>query len=124
MVARSGAGPSPIPYKQLTSARLADAIKFCLTPERLEAAQRMGAQIKEENGPDIGAKHFHAMFPKDRISCALVPRTKAAWRIKRSEVRLSALAAAVLCEAHMLTVDDLKLNRTREYDLTEQPTDP
>jgi UDP:flavonoid glycosyltransferase YjiC (YdhE family) len=39
MIARAGAGPTPIPQKQLTAERLVEAIDFCLRPETLERAK-------------------------------------------------------------------------------------
>jgi hypothetical protein len=58
MVARAGAGPDPIPHKQLTAKRLADAINFCLKPESLNRAKELASKIAEERGSDMGAQSF------------------------------------------------------------------
>ena len=59
MVARAGAGPDPIPHKQLTADKLADAINFCLKPESLERAKELASKIAAERGSDMGAQSFH-----------------------------------------------------------------
>lgn len=51
MVYKAGAGPEPIPQKKLNVERLANAIDFCKTPAAKAAAERMGAQIMAEVGP-------------------------------------------------------------------------
>jgi UDP:flavonoid glycosyltransferase YjiC (YdhE family) len=58
MVARAGAGPSPIPYKDLTADGLAEAISMALKPETLERAKELGERIREEKGCEAGAAAF------------------------------------------------------------------
>ncbi len=48
MVHDAGAGPAPIPQKELNAGNLTDAIKFTLRPEAQAAAKRMGQQIRNE----------------------------------------------------------------------------
>ncbi|ORY04538.1 hypothetical protein BCR34DRAFT_572560 [Clohesyomyces aquaticus] len=124
MIHRAGAGPPPIPHKQLDADKLADAIAHCLKDETQAAAGRMAEQIKQEKGPEIGSDHFHAMLPMDRLRCAIDPQQVAVWRVKHTNIRIGALAAAVLLEQGLLRTEDLKLNRTREYDVSFQPWDP
>lgn len=50
MINKAGAGPKPIPHKQLTVGNLRDAIKFTISPAAKQAAQRMAEQIKNEVG--------------------------------------------------------------------------
>lgn len=109
MVAKAGAGPLPIPYKQLTSDKLAAAIKEALKPETLGRAQELGAKIKEENGREVGGKSFHDMLNVDNLRCAVAPSRVAVWRLKRTNTRLSALAATVLAGEGLLDFADLKL---------------
>ncbi|KAE8421311.1 hypothetical protein BDV36DRAFT_280860 [Aspergillus pseudocaelatus] len=42
IVARAGAGPHPVPYKQLTAEKLAEAINKALEPSTLEKAEEIG----------------------------------------------------------------------------------
>lgn len=124
MVARAGAGPDPIPHKQLTADKLADAIDFCLRPESLERARELASRIAAERGSDMGAQSFHQYLEVDRLRCALAPSRPATWRIKRTQVRLSAFAACTLANANLLDFQDLKLYRPREYHTDEGPWDP
>ena len=110
MVARAGAGPLPIPYKQLTSNKLAAAITEALKPETLAKAQALGASIKEEKGTEVGGKAFHDMLDVDHMRCSVAPSRVAVWRIKRTQTRLSALAANVLANDGLLEFSDLKLS--------------
>lgn len=109
MVARAGAGPVPIPYKQLTADKLAAALAEALKPETLEKAKAYGLKIKEENGCEVGGKAFHDMLHVDDLRCTLAPSRVAVWRVKRTQTRLSALAANVLAGAGLLDFADLKL---------------
>ena len=109
MVARAGAGPPPIPYKQLTDEKLAAAITEALKPETLTRAQELGALMKEEKGTETGGKAFHDMLKVDTLRCALAPSRVAVWRLKRTKTRLSALAANVLASEGLIDFADLKL---------------
>lgn len=109
MVARAGAGPLPIPYKALTGDKLAAALVEALKPETLERAKELGAKIKDENGSEVGGKSFHDHLKVDELRCSLAPSRVAIWRIKRTEKRLSALAANVLAGEGLLDFSDLKL---------------
>lgn len=124
MVARAGAGPNPIPHKQLTADKLADAITFCLRPESIERAEELASKIARERGSDMGAQSFHQHLEVDRLRCTLVPSRSATWRIKGTQVRLSAFAACTLANANLLDFHDLKLFRPCEYETDEGPWDP
>lgn len=124
MVARAGAGPDPIPHKQLTADRLADAIDFCLKPESLERAKSLANMIAAERGSDMGAQSFHQYLEADRLRCTLAPSRAAVWRIKRTQIRLSAFSACTLANANLLDFHELKLFRAQEYETDEGPWDP
>lgn len=124
MTARAGAGPLPIPYKSLTADKLAAAILDALKPETLKRAQELGASIKEEKGTEVGGKSFHDFLDVDALRCSLAPSRVAVWRIKRTDTKLSALAANVLAGEGLLDFADLKLYRPREYETEEGPWDP
>jgi hypothetical protein len=124
MVARAGAGPHPIPHKQLTADKLADAINFCLEPESLERAQELASRVTAEQGSDMCAQSFHQHLDADRLRCTLAPSRPATWRIRRTQVRLSAFAACTLANANLLDFHDLKLFRPQEYYTDEGPWDP
>lgn len=124
MVARAGAGPHPIPHKQLTAEKLANAINFCLKPDSLARAKELASKIVTERGSDVGAQSFHQHLEADRLRCTLAPSRSAAWRIKRTQVRLSPFAACTLANANLLNFHDLKLFRPQEHYTDEGPWDP
>ncbi|KAJ4366244.1 hypothetical protein N0V83_007880 [Neocucurbitaria cava] len=124
MVARAGAGPDPIPYKDLTAEKLAGAINEALKPESLDKAHELSNKIKEEDGCQKGAQSFHQMLNYDEMRCAVIPNHPAVWRIKRTQTKLSAKAATVLAQQGEVNFSELKLFRAREYVPDEGPWDP
>ncbi|KAI9167841.1 Sterol 3-beta-glucosyltransferase UGT80B1 [Paramyrothecium foliicola] len=124
MVAQAGTGPHPIHHKQLTADKLVAAIEFCLKPESLKRAKELAEKIESEKGGDAGAQSFHQHLEVDRLRCTLAPSRPAAWRIKRTKVRLSAFAACTLANENLLDFHDLKLFRPQEYCTDEGPWDP
>lgn len=124
MVARAGAGPPPIAYKNLSSDALAKSISKALEPASIEKAKGMADKISSERGSEVGAQSFHQQLDVDKLRCQLCPARPAVWRIKRTDVRLSAFAATVLAGEGLLDFKELKLYRPREYDTEEGPWDP
>lgn len=109
MIARAGAGPIPVPSKQLTADKLADAILDALKPKTLQRAEELGARISSENGTDVGAKCFHDKLDMDAMRCLVSPNRVAVWRVRRTTVRLSAFAATTLFNENLLDFNSLKL---------------
>ncbi|PFH62446.1 hypothetical protein XA68_13513 [Ophiocordyceps unilateralis] len=124
MVARAKAGPEPIRYKDLTAEKLSEALRFCLRPETKERAKELGERIRKERGTKAGGESFHQQLDVESLRCAVAPNQAAAWRVRRSKVQLSPLAAAVLVEKGFLQYTDVKLYRPREYNTDDQPPDP
>ncbi|KIW08552.1 hypothetical protein, variant 1 [Verruconis gallopava] len=124
MVARAGAGPKPTRYKDLTAQILADSIMEALKPETVERAGEMAKIISQEKGCDVGAQSFHQMLEMDKMRCSLLPEQAAVWRIRKTQIRLSALAAYTLAEKGVISFSDLKLYRPMEYEVDMGPTDP
>jgi hypothetical protein len=109
MVAKAGAGPAPIPYKNLTAESLANAVLHALKPESLERARQMAQKISKENGAQKGGQCFHQMMDLEKMRCSIFPTRPAVWRVRRTQIRLSALAAYTLYDKKVLSWDDLKL---------------
>lgn len=124
MVARAGAGPDPIPNKQLTAENLAEGIMKCLEPQSLERASELAASIATERGSDLGAQSFHQFLDVDKMRCSLAPSRPAVWRIKRTQARLSAMAACTLSQEGLLDFNTLKLFRAKDYEVDDGPWDP
>ena len=109
MVARAGAGPPPVPYKELTADKLAESIMHAIQPDSLQRAAEMKEQIRHENGVETGAAQFHGQLKVENLRCALSPNRVAAWHVKRTNIRLSAFAATVLASEGFVDFSDLKL---------------
>lgn len=124
MVARAGAGPEPIPHKKLTAENLAEGINVCLKQESQDRAQELAAKIAKERGSDIGAQSFHQFLDVDTLRCTLAPSRAAVWSIKRTDIRLSAMAACTLANEGLLDFNELKLFRGREFETDDGPLDP
>lgn len=109
MVAKAGAGPQPIPYKELTAEKLADAIRFALDPIVSSKAAALAAKIGSEHGSENGALSFEKHLHVDNLRCSLDLSRTAVFRIRRTHVRLSALAFAILNVEGKLGLEDVKL---------------
>lgn len=109
MIAKAGAGPSPTPYKKLTAEILAESITTALKPETQARAKELGEKIRQEKGTDLGAKSFHDFLDYDKLRCSLAPSRTAVWRVRKSQVKLSALAASTLMKENLIKYSDLKL---------------
>lgn len=109
MIQRAGAGPPPIPKKQLTAENLAEAIKHCMLPETQERARQLGESIREEKGIDQGGKSFHDHLDMNSLRCSLIPSRVAVWRVRRTKIKLSGFAATVLIKEKAVKYSDLKL---------------
>ncbi|KAJ5737241.1 uncharacterized protein N7483_002366 [Penicillium malachiteum] len=111
MVASCGLGPRPIPYRSLTSDKLAEAIKFCLQPEAQAAAHDVADRMSHENGVATAVASFHRNLPVTNMQCDVHPSAPAAWRFKKSSKKpllLSKIAAGVLIDHRWLKQSDLQ----------------
>lgn len=124
MTARAGAGPMPIAYKHLNTDKLAAAILEALKPRSLERAAELSAKMKDEAGAEAGADMFHKHLNAVKIRCSICPERVAVWRVRRTDIRLSAFAAAVLGNEGLLDFAELKLHRPCEYEVEGGPPEP
>lgn len=124
MIARAGAGPLPVPYKNLTADVLATSIVEALQPSMQGQAAMLATSIVQEKGTEDSARFFHSQLNVDVMRCSLAPNRTAVWRVQRTQLRLSALAATVLRNEGLLNFDDLKPYRPREYDTSSEPLGP
>lgn len=124
MVARAGAGPSPIPFKELKAETLAASILEALKPETLERAKALGESIRAEKGCEAGAESFHANLDGEHLRCMMADNKVAVWRLKtngpkQGDVRLGAFAATVLGDAKLIDINQLRPYRPCEYDVEQ-----
>lgn len=109
IVAMAGAGPTPVPHKQLTVEKLTDAIRTALEPSIKERAQEIAAKMQKESGVADGVRSFHRHLDLKHLRCAICPDRPAVWKVKENAVGLSAFAATVLVETGALKPRDLVL---------------
>ncbi|KAE8143446.1 hypothetical protein BDV38DRAFT_67264 [Aspergillus pseudotamarii] len=124
IVARAGAGPSPIPHKQLTLQNLSDAIGKALEVTTFQRAQAIARNMQEESGVRHGVYSFYRHLDVQSLRCSVVPNRPAAWHLKHTKINLSAFAAAVLVESGKISPDHLVLHRPMEYDTFRDPAGP
>ncbi|KAJ5605329.1 hypothetical protein N7510_010483 [Penicillium lagena] len=109
MVAKAEIGPEPIPFRQLTAANLATAIRKALEPTIVERARVAGTQIDRENGIDAGVASFHDQLLQSRLNCSIANSQAAVWKIQKTDIRLSSGAAAILMDRDLLDLEKLEL---------------
>jgi hypothetical protein len=100
MVAAAGAGPAPIPHKQLTVDALAAGIRYCLSEQAAAAASTIAHKMSSESGVRAAVASFHRNLPLDRLQCDLYPSQPAVWSVSvpksRRKLKLSKFAAETL----------------------------
>ncbi|TGO57465.1 hypothetical protein BCON_0065g00250 [Botryotinia convoluta] len=122
MVAAAGAGPRPIHYKALDSAKLTAAIRICQAPETGRAAALIATRMKDERGVKEAANSFHRNLPLDAMSCDLLGSQNAVWLWSRKayQVKLSDRAAYILLKNKKIVAKDLTVFKSRPF-LIENP---
>ncbi|KAK8048284.1 hypothetical protein PG994_010014 [Apiospora phragmitis] len=128
MIGTAGAGPEAVPYKQLDVDKLADGIKYCLTDEAREAAQKIAKSIEAEgDGAKNAVKSFHnhlAFSGEESMCCSILSDRVAVWKVKDTSIKLSAVAADILVEKGLLSWRRLRLIRHKEWNDFEGPGEP
>ncbi|RMZ66476.1 glycosyltransferase family 28 domain-containing [Pyrenophora seminiperda CCB06] len=129
MVSNAKAGAHEcIPYKKLTAERLAEGIKQCLTDEAKVNVKKIADSIaKEGDGALNAVRSFHRSLPlhgEASMRCDFLDNRAAAWKIKNTNVKLSALAAEILVEKKKLKWGELRLVRHYEWNDFGGPGEP
>ncbi|KAK8081402.1 CHIP6 [Apiospora saccharicola] len=128
MIGTAGAGPEAVPYKQLDVDKLAEGIKYCLTDEAREEAQKIAKSIEAEgDGAKNAVKSFHHHLEfsgEESMRCSILSDRVAVWKVKDTSIKLSAVAADILVEKGLLTWRRLRLIRHKEWNDFEGPGEP
>lgn len=109
MIAKAGAGPAPVPFKQMTAQSLAESITFALKDEVKVAVQHMAESIAEEDGSGGTAADFEEKLNLDGMRCHLCPERLAIWRDKQTGAHLSGFAAVTLADRKLVDPRHLRL---------------
>ncbi|SPJ82351.1 probable sterol glucosyltransferase [Fusarium torulosum] len=115
MVAKAGAGPSPIPHSQLTAENISQAISYCLSEEASQAAMAISVKMECEEGVRAAVQSFHRQLPLERMRCDLVPNEPAVWQYDKSKhlIKLSKVAAEMLLSEKLIEAKHLKLYQSK-----------
>ncbi|CAG8039355.1 unnamed protein product [Penicillium nalgiovense] len=113
VVARAGAGPAPIPYRQLTAEKLTDAIITALEPLIQGKSEDIRDKMQYESGVRDGVRSFHRHLGLRIRQCAICPTRPAVWHLRHSNINLSAFAAAVLIENRKINPENILLSTLR-----------
>ncbi|KAJ6134768.1 hypothetical protein N7523_001090 [Penicillium sp. IBT 18751x] len=89
VVARAGAGPAPIPYRQLTAAKLTDAIMTALKPLIQGKAEHIRDKMQYESGVRDGVRSFHRHLDLRITQCAICPTRPAVWHLRHTNINLT-----------------------------------
>jgi len=109
MIAKAGAGPKPIPFKQMTPETLAASIKFALKEEVAIAVKEMASRIAEEDGAAETVRDFEQALKIDEMRCDVCPERLAVWKDKDTGTHLSGLAVSVLAGEKLIHPKQLRL---------------
>lgn len=129
MVAKAGAGAhAPIPYKNLSVHAFAEGIIQCLSPEAKSSAQILAKNIAAEGdgaSNAIQSFHNHLELQGERtMRCSIFVDRVAVWELKKTSLRLSALAAELLVEKKYIKWQSLRLIRHHDWNDFEGPGEP
>lgn len=100
MCAAAGAGPAPIPQKELSTETLSQAIRYCLSEKAATAARLIAQKMQAEAGVQAAATSFHQNLPLKQMACNLLPHLPASFCYKRGKrsILLSSFAAELMLQ--------------------------
>ncbi|KFZ05117.1 hypothetical protein V501_08661 [Pseudogymnoascus sp. VKM F-4519 (FW-2642)] len=128
MIGKAGAGAEPIPYKELTAEKLAEGIKTLLEGKTQEKAEEIAKSIENEgDGAENAIKTFQrglAIRNEQSMRCSILDERLAVWTLKKTNLRLSALAADFLVASKKIKWKQLRLLRHVEWNDFEGPGEP
>ena len=128
MIGKAGAGAEPIPYKELTAEKLAEGIKILLENKTQQKAEEIAKSIeKEGDGAENAIKTFQrglAIRNERSLRCSILDDRLAVWTLKKTNLRLSPLAADFLVASKKIKWKQLRLLRHVEWNDFEGPGEP
>ncbi|KAI3023686.1 CAZyme family GT1 [Aspergillus niger] len=126
MVAAAGAGPTPIPYKELTVDKLANGIQYCLSEQARMSAVAIAAKMQSEAGVKAAVASFHRNLPLECLQCDLDPNLPAVWSFSqnRRKLKLSKIAAEVLISHGLIDAKHLTMHSIRPIFIENRRWDP
>ncbi|CAM4793077.1 unnamed protein product [Rotaria magnacalcarata] len=115
-VAKSGAGPAPLPGKSITAQQLAEAFHFAHRPKTRAAAERIRNAISKDDGSAAAVHAFHANLPLTYMHSDLEPTYAACYRLDKYNIQISRPIAQVLVAAGAIQESELRRHTTRKWE--------
>jgi hypothetical protein len=115
VVAKSGAGPMPLPGKHVTIDELVDAFEQVHETKLRIAAERIRDAILHEDGCANALRIFHADLPLSRMRSDLEPTFAACYRVDEFDLQISRPVAQVLVAACALDESQIRSHATRDW---------
>ncbi|KAI5813184.1 hypothetical protein BZA77DRAFT_334948 [Pyronema omphalodes] len=140
MIHNASAGPEPVPHKDLTVENLVEGIKVLLAEDTKKAAEEISRKIHQEdgNGAENAVRSFFKSLAEldskgkrgkwgtggPGIRCDILEEKVAVWRVRKTKMRLSAMAASWLVQRKLLDWKDFRLLRHTEWNDFDGPGEP
>ncbi|CAM4788250.1 unnamed protein product [Rotaria magnacalcarata] len=116
MIAKIGAGPPPIPGKNLTSDQLIEAFNIVRQADISEVAERLKVAFEHENGCDAAVHAFHSNLPLEKMQSDIESTFGAYYWLKDYNLKLSRPVAQVLVTAEKIKESELSVHSTYSWD--------
>ncbi|KAF4967821.1 hypothetical protein FZEAL_10481 [Fusarium zealandicum] len=124
MMARAGAGPTSVPFKDLTADILAESIAFALKPAVQDVAEEMAQNIAEEDGAGETAMDIQDRLDVEHLRCDVCPERLATWLHRKTGAHLSGFAVSCLVDQRLIDPPDLRLLRHKRWYVDKGAEDP
>lgn len=110
VVASAGAGPAPIPQKELKVSVLVQGFNYLTSAPAAEAARAIAQKMRSETGVQAAVESFHRHLPRDAMSCDVTRSQVARWTVSKNKrvVKLSDQAVAVLIARKLIKLNELE----------------
>ncbi|CAF3001338.1 unnamed protein product [Rotaria socialis] len=124
MIAKIGAGPTPIPGKRLKVHELCEAFRMVHQTSTREAAERLQAAFEHENGCDAAVHAFHSNLPLEKMQSDIESTFGACYWLKDYNLKLSRPVAQVLVSAEVIKESELSVHSTYSWSRLEKNDRP
>ncbi|CAF1156435.1 unnamed protein product [Didymodactylos carnosus] len=115
VVEKNGAGPHPVPGKDITTKDLVEAFKLVHEQKTRAAAERIRDAILKEDGCGEAVRMFHAHLPLSHLRSDLEPTFAACYRLNKLHLQISRRVAQVLVVAGRIEESQLLIHPTQKW---------
>ena len=115
VVAKTGAGPMPMPGKNITVDDLAKAFYEAHQSDMRTAAERIREILAQEDGCANALRIFHSLLPLARMRSDLESTFPACYRVDELDLQVSRPVAQVLVATGVLDESQFRFHPTRDW---------